>query len=98
MAKYVLTPEQEKDKQERVALFDKMFAHSFPARRLLIYGGSRSSKTFRTLRKVLKRAVYYPNSRHLVARDTFTSLRNAIIMDTMPKLLRIYYPELFAHW
>lgn len=57
-----------------------------------------SSKTFRTLRKVLKRAVYYPNSRHLVARDTFTSLRKAIILDTMPKLLRIYYPQLFAHW
>lgn len=69
----------------------------------LIYTGffwtvHNSSKTFRSLRKVLKRAVYYPGSRHLVARDTFTALRNAIILDTMPKLLRLYYPQLFAHW
>lgn len=94
----VLTQEQEADKARRVALFDAMFTHNNPARRLLVYGGSRSSKTFRCLRKVLKRAVYYPGSRHLVARDTFTALRNAIILDTMPKLLRLYYPKLYEHW
>lgn len=94
----VLTPEQEQDKQERIAKFNNIFKHNNDARRLLIYGGSRSSKTFRSLRKVLKRAVYYPGSRHLVARDTFTALRNAIILDTMPKLLRLYYPQLFEHW
>ena len=93
-----LTHEQEIDKARRIALFDNMFTRSNPARRLLIYGGSRSSKTFRSLRKVLKRAVYYPGSRHLIARDTFTALRNAIILDTMPKLLRLYYPQLYEHW
>ena len=93
-----LTPEQEQDKQRRITIFNNMFKHNNDARRLLIYGGSRSSKTFRSLRKVLKRAVYYPGSRHLIARDTFTALRNAIILDTMPKLLRLYYPQLFEHW
>jgi hypothetical protein len=93
-----LTPEQEQDKERRITLFNNMFKHNNDARRLLIYGGSRSSKTFRSLRKVLKRAVYYPGSRHLIARDTFTALRNAIILDTMPKLLRLYYPQLFEHW
>lgn len=93
-----LTPEQEQDKAKRIAHFNEMFTRAYPARRLLIYGGSRSSKTFRSLRKVLKRAVYYPGSRHLVARDTFTALRNAIILDTMPKLLRLYYPKLYEHW
>ena len=93
-----LTHEQELDKARRIAHFDQMFTHAYPARRLLIYGGSRSSKTFRSLRKVLKRAVYYPGSRHLIARDTFTALRNAIILDTMPKLLRLYYPQLYEHW
>lgn len=93
-----LTHEQELDKAKRIAHFDQMFTHAYPARRLLIYGGSRSSKTFRSLRKVLKRAVYYPGSRHLIARDTFTALRNAIILDTMPKLLRLYYPQLYEHW
>lgn len=98
MSKIILTPEQEADKQRRIDLFNKMFEHDNPARRLLIYGGSRSSKTFRVCRKILKRAVYYPGSRHLIARDTFTALRNAIILDTMPKLLRLYYPQLFEHW
>ncbi len=98
MAKIILTPEQEADKQKRVAWFNTMFEHDNPVRRALIYGGSRSSKTFRTLRKILKRAVYYPGSRHLVARDTFTALKKAIILDTMPKLLRTYYPQLFHHW
>ena len=98
MSKIILTPEQEQDKQKRIDLFNKLFEADNPARRLLIYGGSRSSKTFRVLRKILKRAVYYPGSRHLIARDTFTALRNAIILDTMPKLLRLYYPQLFHHW
>ena len=98
MSKIILTPEQEQDKQKRIDLFNKLFEADIPASRLLIYGGSRSSKTFRVLRKVLKRAVYYPGSRHLIARDTFTALRNAIILDTMPKLLRLYYPQLFHHW
>ena len=98
MSKITLTPEQEADKQRRIALFNGMFEHDNPARRLLIYGGSRSSKTFRTLDKILTRALYYPGSRHLIARDTFTALKKAIILDTMPKMLRLYYPDLFRCW
>ena len=93
-----LTPEQEADRTQRLQLLDNCFKHNNDVRRLLLYGGSRSGKTFRGLRKVLKRAVYYPGSRHLVARDTFTALRNAIILDTMPKLLRLYYPQLYQLW
>ena len=98
MSKIILTPEQIADRDERIQKFDNCFKHNNDVRRLLLYGGSRSSKTFRGCRKLLKRAVYYPGSRHLIARDTFTAVRNAIILDTFPKLLRLYYPQLYEHW
>lgn len=98
MSKYSLTPAQEADRQRRIALFNRMWEWDYPARRLLIYGGSRSSKTFRVMSKVFKRGIYYPGSRHLIARDTFTSLKNAIILDTFPKMLRLYYPSFFKLW
>lgn len=98
MSKIILTPEQIADRDERIQKLDNCFKHNNDVRRLLLYGGSRSSKTFRGCRKLLKRAVYYPGSRHLIARDTFTAVRNAIILDTFPKLLRLYYPQLYEHW
>ncbi len=64
----------------------------------LLFGGSRSGKSFFNIKKIVERAITYPNSRHLIARNTLKSLKNSIVLDTMPKALRICYPKLLAHW
>lgn len=52
-------------------------------------GGSRSGKTFIALYVIVLRAIKYAGSRHLVARFRFNHAKQAIVHDTMPKLLQI---------
>jgi len=56
-------------------------------------GGSRSGKTFILMLVVLLRAMKSPNSRHAVFRFRFNSLKSSIISDTLPKVLKICFPD-----
>lgn len=66
------------------------------AKHIMLFGGSRSGKTFLLVRNVILRALKAPNSRHAIFRYRFNALRSAIIEDTFPKVLRIAFPGVSA--
>lgn len=57
-------------------------------------GGSRSGKTFLLVRQVLLRALKEPESRHAMFRFRFNSIKSTIILDTLPKVIKLCFPEL----
>lgn len=57
-------------------------------------GGSRSGKTFLLVRAIIYRALKAPESRHAIFRFRFNALKAAIIYDTLPKVLKLCFPEL----
>lgn len=57
-------------------------------------GGSRSGKTFLLVRAVIIRALKEAGSRHAIFRFRFNSLKASVIMDTLPKVLKLCFPEL----
>ncbi|MCI7643716.1 MAG: phage terminase large subunit [Lentisphaeria bacterium] len=61
---------------------------------LLLFGGSRSGKTFVLVYALLVRALRSPGSRHLIARLHGNGARQAIGMDTLPKVVRLAFPGL----
>ena len=63
-----------------------------PARNVMLYGGSRSGKTFALCCALAVRALKAPGSRHAVIRRHFNSVRTAVGMDTMPKVLERRFP------
>lgn len=63
-----------------------------PARHVLGYGGSRSGKTFGFCYAVAKRALMAPDSRHLIARHHNIDVRQAVMMDTWPNVMRLALP------
>ncbi len=58
----------------------------------LIYGGSRSGKTFLFCYAIAVRALSAPDSRHLVARLHNIDVRQSVMMDTWPKMMRLAFP------
>jgi predicted phage terminase large subunit-like protein len=58
----------------------------------LIYGGGRSGKTFLICYAIATRALMAPSSRHLIARRFNIDARQAVLMDTFPKMMKIMYP------
>ena len=56
-------------------------------------GGSRSGKTFWLVRAVIVRALKAANSRHVVFRYRFNALKASVILDTLPKVMRVCFPE-----
>jgi phage terminase large subunit-like protein len=63
-----------------------------PARHILAYGGSRSGKTFGFCYCVATRAIMAPESRHLVCRLHNIDVRQSVMLDTWPKMMRLAYP------
>lgn len=61
------------------------------AKFILLFGGSRSGKTFVILRNILIRALKEPFSRHIVFRQTRKSLKESVWLDTLPKVLRLCF-------
>lgn len=59
----------------------------------MAYGGSRSGKTFLALRNIIIRACKV-KSRHLVARFRFNHVKQSVVMDTLPKVMDICFPNL----
>lgn len=63
------------------------------ATHVMLYGGSRSGKTFVHLRNIATRAVRAPGSRHAVLRFRFNHLKASIIHDTWPKMMALCFPQ-----
>ncbi len=65
-----------------------------PARNVLLYGGSRSGKTFITVYALLYRALHAPSSRHAVLRFRGNSARQSVLNDTFYKVVKLCFPKL----
>ena len=63
------------------------------ATKVMLFGGSRSGKTFVLCCALAVRALKAPGGRHAVLRRHFNGVKTAIGMDTMPKVLRMRFPE-----
>lgn len=61
---------------------------------IMLFGGSRSGKTFLIVRNIVMRALKAPMSRHLIARFRFNHVKASIIMDTFPKVMALCYPQI----
>lgn len=58
----------------------------------MLFGGSRSGKTFLHVRNTVMRALKAPKSRHVMLRLSFKSIKNSIVLDTFPKVMDICFP------
>lgn len=62
------------------------------ATHIMLFGGSRSGKTFLLVRAVCTRAVKAQNSRHAILRFRFNAVKNSIVLDTFPKVMALCFP------
>ena len=62
---------------------------------IMLFGGSRSGKTFILVRAVIIRALKAPHSRHAILRFRFNHVKASIIMDTFPKVMRLCFPDVY---
>lgn len=62
------------------------------ATHIMLFGGSRSGKTFVLVRAVCLRAIKAPNSRHAIVRYRFNAVKNSIVLDTFPKVMALCFP------
>jgi len=62
------------------------------ATHLMLYGGSRSGKTFLHTRNLIFRALKAPNSRHAILRFRFNHVKASIVLDTFPKVMELAFP------
>lgn len=85
---FKLTPKQ-------AALRDRLAG---PCKHTLIYGGSRSGKTFLLCYAVATRALMAPGSRHAIFRRHSVAVKQSIGKDTMPKVLALAYPGVKTKW
>jgi len=60
---------------------------------VLLYGGSRSGKTFLILRAIVIRALKAARSRHAVLRHRFAHVRASVVLDTFPRVMELCFPE-----
>lgn len=58
----------------------------------MLFGGSRSGKTFLLTRNVVMRALKAPGSRHAIFRFRYNHLKASVVLDTFPKVMRIAFP------
>jgi len=64
-----------------------------PARHLMLFGGSRSGKTFLIVRAICIRALKAANSRHAMLRFRLGHIKASIVLDTFPKVMRLCFPD-----
>jgi len=60
----------------------------------MLFGGSRSGKTFLLTRGVCARAIKAAKSRHAILRFRFNAVKNSIVFDTFPKVMQLCFPEI----
>lgn len=62
----------------------------------MLYGGSRSGKTFTLVRALMTRALAH-RSRHAMLRYRFNHIKASIIYDTLPKVMDLCFPGVAAN-
>lgn len=67
------------------------------ATHIMLFGGSRSGKTFTLVRAVCTRALKAPKSRHAILRFRFNAVKNSIVLDTFPKVMELCFPGVKYH-
>ena len=68
-------------------------AASGAAANLLLYGGSRSGKTFALACALVVRALKSPGSRHAIIRRHYSAVHASIGLDTLPKVMKLRFPS-----
>ncbi|MCA8018082.1 phage terminase large subunit [Burkholderia metallica] len=63
-----------------------------PATHVMLAGGSRSGKTFLTVRKIVQRALKAPGSRHAILRFRLGHVKQSVMMDTFPTVMSKCFP------
>src|SRR6185312_7067364 len=64
-----------------------------PAQHVMLAGGSRSGKTFLIIRKKIQRRLKAPGSRGAILRFRFGHVKQSIVYDTFPKVMRLCFPR-----
>ena len=82
----------DKQKEARSLIADPVLRY------ILLVGGSRSGKTFLALYAIVIRAVKADGSRHAVLRFRFNAVKASIGMDTLPKLMKLCFPNVKYKW
>jgi phage terminase large subunit-like protein len=59
----------------------------------MLFGGSRSGKTFLHVRNIVMRALKAPGSRHAILRFRFNACWASIVLDTFPKVMQLCFPS-----
>lgn len=62
------------------------------ATHVMLFGGSRSGKTFLHVRNIVFRALKAPRSRHAILRFRFNHVKNSVVQDTFPKVMELAFP------
>lgn len=62
------------------------------ARHVMLFGGSRSGKTFVLVRALVVRALKAGDSRHLIARFRFNHVKQYVALDTLPAVMKSCFP------
>src|SRR5215213_6676566 len=62
----------------------------------MLYGGSRSGKTFLIVRAIVTRALAH-QSRHACLRYRFNHIKASIVYDTLPKVMALCFPGVAEH-
>lgn len=68
-----------------------------PATHCMLFGGSRSGKTFLLVRNIVMRALKAPGSRHAILRFRFNHCKASIVLDTFPKVMQVAFPNVSYH-
>lgn len=74
----------------------KVFATA--AKYFLVYGGSRSGKTFFIIYAIITRMLKAPGSRHVVFRQDGVDAKQSIGNETVPAVVELAYPGLALKW
>jgi predicted phage terminase large subunit-like protein len=83
MPSFKLTPKQEEA--------NRLLASA--AQHIMLFGGSRSGKTFLIVRAICVRALKAPGSRHVSLRFRLGHIKSSIVMDTFPKVMKLCFPQ-----
>jgi hypothetical protein len=60
----------------------------------MLFGGSRSGKTFLHVRNIIFRALKAPGSRHGIFRFRALHVHESIVLDTFPKVMKLAFPDI----
>jgi predicted phage terminase large subunit-like protein len=59
----------------------------------MLFGGSRSGKTFLLVRAIVIRALKAPGSRHAILRFRFNAAKQSVGLETLPKVMQVCFPS-----